>query len=115
MSLKDEGIQQSGLSVMQMTNDSYIPHKLGERGHIEEEGLVESSLWHILLFYGPFSGLYRSDDRLCERLCIFFVDESFDILTVHVGRGRVILFIFVEDYSFVDGLCDRRRVISATG
>lgn len=78
-----------------MTNDGDIPDKLRERGHIEEKAFVKSGLWHILLFHDPFPGLYRSDNWLGERLGIFLLDESFDILTIHVGRGWVILFIFV--------------------
>ena len=115
VSLKDEHIQQSRLSVVQMANDCNISDKLWERGHIEEKCLIKSCLWHVFLLHDPFPGLDRSDDRLRKRLCVFLLDESLDILAIHVGRRWVILFVFVEDYSVVDGFCYRRGVISATG
>lgn len=98
-----------------MTNDGNIPDKLWEGGHIEEEALVKSCLWHILFFHNPFPGLYRSDDRLGKGLSILLLDESLDVLAIDIGCGRVILFIFVEDYSIMDWFCDCRGVISATG
>ena len=97
-----------------MANHGDIPDKLWEGGHIEEEALVKSCLWHVFLFHDPFPGLYWSDDRFRKGLSVFLVDESFDILAIHVGRGWVILFVFVEDYSVMNGFCDCRRVISAT-
>lgn len=115
VSFKDKHIQQGGLPVVQMANDSNIPDKLREGGHIEQEALVESGLRHALLFHGPFSGLDRSDDGLGKRLSVFLLDESLDILAIHVGCGWIILFVLVEDYSVVNGFYDRRRVISATG
>ena len=98
-----------------MTDVSDVPDELWERGHIEEESLVKSRLWHVFLLHDPFPRLYRGDYRFSEGLSVFFLDESLDILAIHVGSGWVVLFIFVEDYSVMDGFCDCRCVISATG
>ena len=115
VSLKDERIQQSRLSVMQIANDGDIPDKLRERSGIEEETLVKSRLWHVLLFHDPFPRFYRSDNGLGKRLSVFLLDEGLDVLTIHVGCGWVVLLVFVKDYGVMDGFCDCRRVISATG
>ena len=114
VSLKDERIQQSCLSVMQMADYGDIPDKVRERGHIEEEALVESCLWHVFLFHNPFPGLHRSNNRLRKGLGVLLVDEGLDVLAIYVGRRWVILFVFMEDYSIMDGFCDCRRIISAT-
>ena len=115
MSLKDKHIQQGCLSVMQVANDSDISDELGEGGHIEEEALIESCLWHVFLLHDPFPRLDWSYDRFRKGLGVFLVDKSLDILAIHIGRRRVILFVFVEDDGIVNGFCDRRREISATG
>ena len=112
MSLKDKHIQQSSLSVMQMANDGDIPNKLGEGGHIEKEALVESRLWHVLLFHDPFSRLDWGDDRFRKGLSVFLVDESLDVLAIHVGCRWIILLVFVKDYSVMNGFYDCRRVFS---
>lgn len=78
-----------------MTHDGDVPDKLWEGGHIEEEALVKSCLWHILFFDDPLPRLYRSDNRLGKGLGIFLLDESLDILAIYIGCGWVILFIFV--------------------
>ena len=92
-----------------MTDDGDVPDKLGEGGHVQEERFVESGLRHSFLFHGPFSGLYRGDDRLGERLGVFLLHESLDVLTVKVGCRRVVLFVFVEDDGVMNGFCDCRR------
>jgi len=78
-----------------MTNNGDIPDKLWEGGHIEEEALVKSCLWHILFLDDPLPGLYGSDNRLGKGLSIFLLDESLDILAIDIGCGWVILFVFV--------------------
>ena len=95
-----------------MANDGDIPDKLGEGGHIEKEALVESRLRHVLLFHDPFSGLHWSDDRFRKGLSVFLVDECLDVLAIHVGCRWVILFVFVKDYSVMNGFYDCRRVFS---
>ena len=114
VSLEDERIQQSRLPVMQMANYGDIPHELWERGHIEEEALVKSCLWHVFLFHDPFPGLYWSDNGLRKGLSVFFMDESLDILAIHVGCRGVVLLVFMKDYGVVNGFCDCRGGISAT-
>ena len=97
-----------------MTDDSDVPDELWERGHIEEESLVKSRLWHVFLLHDPFPRLYRGDYRFSEGLSVFFLDESLDILAIHVGCRWVILFVFVEDYGVMNGFYDCRRVILAS-
>lgn len=114
VSLKDEHIQQSCLPMMQISNHGDVPDELWERGHIQEEALIESCLWHVFLFHDPFPGLDWSYNGLRKGLGVFFMDESLDILAIHVGCGWVILLVLMEDYSVVNGFCDCRGVISAT-
>ena len=78
-----------------MANDRNISDKLWERGHIEEECLVKSCLWHVFLFHDPFPGLDWGYNRLRKGLGVFFMDESLDILAIHVGCGWVILLVFM--------------------
>ena len=38
------------------------------------------------------------DNRLRQRLRVFFMHQHLDIWAVYVGRGRIVLLVFVEDY-----------------
>ena len=52
----------------------------------------------VCLLNGKLLLHHRRDNRLRQRLRVFFMHQHLDIWAVYVGRGRVVLLVFVEDY-----------------
>jgi hypothetical protein len=84
---------------MQVSGNRNIPYLVREVHQIRQK-LSRVVHWRqIGLLYGELFLHHWRDDGLRKRLCIFLLYEHFDIGTVHVGRGGVVLFVFVKDDS----------------
>lgn len=97
MGLQDEHVHESSFSMMKMAGQCNVACLLGEVHQIGHELAVEENGREIGLLNVELPLLDRRDDGLRERLRILFLNARFDIGTVYLLGGRVVLFVFVKD------------------
>lgn len=52
----------------------------------------------VCLLHGKLLLYHWRNDWLRQRLCVLLLHQNFNIVAVHVSRGRVVLLVFVKNY-----------------
>lgn len=100
---------------MQMSTHGDVPdqfwtvHQIGEiskRGTMRRRARIEVELLELvgrlrdfLFDEGKLRFLHRGDDRLGQRLRIFFLNDCFHVGPVDFQRARIVFLIFMKDNS----------------
>ena len=123
MRLKHQHVHERCLAMVQVAHDSDVANELGECHHVEQEPalalsgykhscpesanapLVEARLRHVLLLHRPFPHFHGSNDGFCQRCRILLLDQCLDFLSIHLGRGGIILLVLVQYHGIMHGLC----------
>lgn len=97
VSLFHEDVHKSGFTMMQPSNNRYIPHQGRVFGDSAEKLVIECGVWDGGFEDVKVFGFERRNYWLSDRLRIFFLNVDFHTLPVDVLSIRVVLLVFVKD------------------